>query len=53
MCTAKLILLWEKIKCEILISENSIYIVPMANSQTVSMNELIIGLKSLMLLLLS
>ncbi|XP_050540589.1 lysosomal-trafficking regulator isoform X2 [Daktulosphaira vitifoliae] len=39
MCTAKLILLWEKIKCEILISENSIYIVPMANSQNTIQDE--------------
>lgn len=28
MCTAKLVHPWQKIKCEVLISENAIYIVP-------------------------
>lgn len=35
MCTAKLVHLWQKIKCEILISENAIYIVPTDNTQNV------------------
>lgn len=35
MCTAKLVHLWQKIKCEVLISENAIYIVPTSNIQNV------------------
>lgn len=31
MSTAKLVHPWEKIKCEVLISENAIYIVPTTN----------------------
>lgn len=31
MCTAKLVHPWHKIKCEILISENAIFIVPTTN----------------------
>lgn len=31
MCTAKLVHPWQKIKCEVLISENAVYIVPAAN----------------------
>jgi len=31
MCTAKLVHPWQKIKCEVLISENAIYIVPTEN----------------------
>lgn len=36
MSTAKLVHLWQKIKCEVLISENAIYIVPTANIQNVN-----------------
>lgn len=36
MCTAKLVHPWQKIKCEVLISENAIYIVPTANVQNVN-----------------
>lgn len=35
MCTAKLVHPWQKIKCEILISENAIYIVPTENISNV------------------
>lgn len=37
MNTAKLVHPWEKIKCEVLISENAIYIVPTANVQNVKL----------------
>lgn len=36
MCTAKLVHPWQKIKCEVLISENAIYIVPTDNIQNVT-----------------
>jgi len=35
MCTAKLVHPWQKIKCEVLISENAIYIVPTENTSNV------------------
>lgn len=35
MSTAKLVHPWQKIKCEVLISENAVYIVPTANTQNV------------------
>lgn len=36
MSIAKLVHPWQKIKCEVLISENAIYIVPTANIQNVN-----------------
>lgn len=37
MCTAKLVHPWQKVKCEVLISENAIYIVPTTNIQNVNL----------------
>ncbi|XP_060836143.1 lysosomal-trafficking regulator isoform X2 [Rhopalosiphum padi] len=39
MCTAKLVHPWQKIKCEILISENAIYIVPTENISNFLQND--------------
>lgn len=35
MCTAKLVHPWQKVNCEVLISENAIYIVPTENISNV------------------
>lgn len=37
MCTAKLVHPWHKINCEVLISENAIFIVPTDNLQNVKL----------------
>lgn len=37
MCSAKLVQPWQKTKCEVLISENAIYIVPTVNMQNVKL----------------
>ncbi|VVC33396.1 Hypothetical protein CINCED_3A019913 [Cinara cedri] len=39
MCTAKLVHPWHKIKCEVLISENAIFIVPTDNVQNALQND--------------